>query len=76
MAIGLNEKELYELLSFGAGEQEVRENLFGSLDDRAGRDEILAVVIARLIGKTADAVLENNKRISEQLIAAGLHLPG
>ncbi len=74
MAIGLSEQELNELLSWGSTEKEIATNLSGSLDKKAGLDELLANVIFSLREKVFRVVLENNKRINEQLISAGVHL--
>jgi len=74
MTIGLDKKELFKLLSFGDTAEEIKESLFPSLDDKASTDEVLAVIIASLIEKIGEAILENNRRINEQLISVGLQI--
>jgi hypothetical protein len=75
MALGLNEQELNALLSFGNTAKEIEANLFGSmLKDATGIESIYAAITTSLIDKMAKVVSENNKRITEQLIAAGIKI--
>ncbi len=75
MAIGLSEQELNELLSWGNTEQEIAANISGLFDNKADQNEQLVKIISSLEGKVLRIVLENNRRINDQLISAGVHLP-
>ena len=74
MALGLNKKELNSLLSFGDTVEEIKLNIFGKPDNHITNEEKDAAIISALIDKTAYIVSENNKRITEQLISAGINL--
>jgi len=78
MAIGLNKQELEALLSSGNTEEEILTNVFGLLPkaEKLGIEAILASLTTFLIDKMAKIVSENNKRITEQLIAAGIKISG
>jgi len=76
MAIGLNKQELEALLSVGNTKEEILTNVFGLLPkaEKPGIEEILASLTIFLTDKIAKIVSENNKRITEQLIAAGIKI--
>ena len=74
MAIGLSEQELNKLLSFGDTEQEIADNITECLDEKAGERGIILSVISLLKERVMVAILENNRRINEQLISAGLRV--
>ncbi|MBC8276529.1 MAG: hypothetical protein H8E40_16375 [Chloroflexi bacterium] len=79
MAIGLNEQELNELLSFGKTEEERIANLTNTIGTPDRESTPMASIIAGitflLTVKISKVVTENNKRITEQLISAGIKLP-
>jgi hypothetical protein len=75
MAIGLNKQELWTLLSFGDTPEEIKSNLFPSIQKKtAATEEILTSITAFLIEKIVKVTDENNKRITEQFIAAGIKI--
>ncbi len=74
MTIGLNVKELNELLLFGKTAQEIGDNIAEGLDKNADTTSFVLSAICLLQEKVMVAILENNKRINEQLISAGLQV--
>ncbi len=73
MALGLNEQELNSLLLFGDTVEEIKLNVFGH-DNHITNEGQQAAIIHAITGKIAQIVSENNKRITEQLISAGINL--
>jgi len=74
MTIGLNEQELNSLLSFGDTAEEIQFNMFGTHDRYMGSGEKDAKIICSIMEKISKLVSENNKRIAEQLVSAGINL--
>jgi len=69
--IGLSKKELTKLASFGGTPEEVTRNLFG---ESGGLGNVIDHTLGALQQKTIELILENNRRISEQLAQAGIKL--
>ena len=74
MTLGLNEQELWSLFSFGDTAEEMALNIFGTHDKHMNNAEKDARIIGAILEKMAQSVIENNKRITEQLISAGINL--
>ena len=74
MAIGLSEKELEGLLCRGHTEQEIAGILSSSIYINAAPNELLAKVVFDLGQRVLRAVVENNERINEQLVSAGIRV--
>jgi len=74
MAIGLSEQELEGLLCRGHTETEIADILSSSIYKNAGPNELLAKVVFDLGQRVLRAVVENNERINEQLVSAGIRV--
>ena len=74
MAIGLSERELEGLLCRGYTEKEIADILSSSIYKNSGTNQLLAKVVFDLGQRVLRAVVENNERINEQLVSAGIRV--
>ena len=72
MELGLNKHELDSLLSFGTTEEEI-ENELAEFADETGYFSQISMLRA-VTDKISLGISENNKRITEQLLALGIKL--
>jgi len=74
MSIGLSKKEIYGLLSFVGSPKEIADFIFPGSEKPNSMEDIAAGVVRAILIKVSEGILANNKRIEEQLTAAGIHL--
>lgn len=72
MAIGLSKQELDDLLSFGKSADEIKRQLTSYADESGKFTD--ASILFLFVEKISTAVTENNKRITEQLVSAGVQI--
>jgi hypothetical protein len=71
--LGLSKEELEQLFSFGETPEERSNNLFGAPDEPW--ENMVGNILNAMRAKIIDVIQANNKRLAEQLNAAGIKLP-
>ena len=76
----MNKQEVVEAVMASKGKgmldtvEEIKLNIFDTPDNHITNEEKDAAIICAIVDKIAKIVSENNKRITEQLISAGIKL--